>query len=233
MAQSKKDGEKKKKKPARKDRKLRFEPIESIIEALKNCKRLMDERIITLELRYPYKVRFRIDEEKFKALKGWDDEKRDRFRNILSQEVTFGLQSALSGTLFGGFLPGLTSVIQSDEEYKQAKAITQETKKYLVSEEIESLSRLKHSSKNQVIQSLEWEINSKERDRVLGQLEKMRYATVCLWHKQPDAFDTEFSASFLWAFSKDSDQSLTLDLHPYEIKALINDLNKILTALES
>ena len=103
MAQSKTD-KKKSRKPARRRPKI-LEPMKDIIEALKDCKQLMGEGILTLELQYPYIVLFRVDEEKFKSLEGWDDNKRDRFRRILSQEITFGLQGALTDEPIRSFLP--------------------------------------------------------------------------------------------------------------------------------
>lgn len=231
MAQS--STKKKKSKESAKGKKpVFFPPMKDINEALKNCRRLMDDGVITLELRIPFRVVFRIDEEKFKNLEGWSDKKQSKFRKILSEEITIGMQSALSDLPFRRYIP----FIDSDKDRKQADLIVEKTREVLVSNEIESLSRLKHSSKNKVLQSLQWEVNLKERDRQLGHLKDARYATICFWYTQPtsgieDTFQGIFRIAGLFD-SSSSDQSLTLDLHPYEIKSLIEDLSKIMKSLE-
>ncbi len=227
MAETKEQAKKIKKKAQRRS-KSALEPMDHILEALRDCNQLMDQGIITLELQYPHRVVFRVDEETFKSLENWDNEKQKKFRRLLSEEITLGLQSALSGDVIPNFGP----FIDLREEREKAELITQETRKHLVTETIESLSRLKHSSKKHVLQSFDWEINTKERDRGLGQLSRMRYATVSLWHTQPEPSEPT-RRIFLWPnIDRSKDQNLTLDLHPYEIKGLINDLTKILKALE-
>lgn len=228
MAETKEQAKKIKKKAQRRS-KSAIEPMDHILEALRDCNQLMDQGIITLELQYPHRVLFRVDEERFKSLENWDNEKQKKFRRLLSEEITLGLQSALSGDVIPNFAP----FIDLREEREKAELITEETRKHLVTENIESLSRLKHSSKNHVIQSFDWEINTKERDRRLGQLSRMRYATVSLWHTQPGPSEPT-RRIFFWPniIDRAEAQSLTLDLHPYEIKGLINDLTKILKALE-
>jgi len=228
MAETKEPAKKIKKKAQKRSRPV-LEPMDRILEALRDCKQLMDKGIIKLELQYPHTVVFRVDEERFKSLENWDSEKQKTFRRLLSQEITLGLQSALSGDIMDNFIP----IIDPKKERKQAELITEETKKHLVTEDIESLSRLKHSAKNHVIQSFDWEINTKERDRRLGQLSRMRYATVSLWHTQPIPPEPT-RRIFYWPsfIDRTRAQNLTLDLHPYEIKGLIDDLTKILKALE-
>ena len=185
--------------------------------------------IITLELRFPVTVVFRVDEEKFNNLAGWDEKKQKKVRARLSEEISFGLQSALSGRSLVFFLP----FIDSDQDREQAELITGKTKEILISGEIESLSRLKHSSKNKVIQSLDWEVNVKKRDRKLGQFEDAKYATICLWYTQPTSKpETVVRRLFAFPGSENADKSLTLDLHPYEIKGLIEDFSKILKSLD-
>ena len=228
MAETKEQAKKTKRKAQRRS-KSDLEPMDHILEALRDCKQVMDQGIITLEIQYPHRVVFRVDEERFKSLENWDNEKQKKFRLILSREITLGLQSALSGDVFPDFIP----FMEQKEDRGKAELITEETRKHLVTENIESLSRLKHSSKHHVIQSFDWEINTKERDRRLGQLSGLRYATVSLWHTQPEPSDPT-PRFFFWPNITDRPeaQSLTLDLHPYEIKTLINDLTKILKALE-
>ncbi len=221
----------KSKEPAKGKKSDFFPPMKDINEALKNCRRLMDDGVIILELRVPFTVIFRIDEEKFKNLEGWSDKKQSKFRKILSEEITIGMQSALSDSPFMRYGP----FMESDQARKQADLIVEKTREVLISNEIESLSRLKHSSKNKVLQSLQWEVNLKERDRQLGHLKDARYVTICFWYTQPtsgieDTFQGILRLTGL--FDSSSDQSLTLDLHPYEIKLLIEDLSKIMKSLE-
>ncbi len=206
-----------------------FEPMHDIREALKDCSTLIKQGIITLELIYPYNVRFRVDEEKFDSLSTWDGEKRKKFRGILSHEITLGLQSALSGELLPHFAP---FIFDSKTVRDAAQAIMEETKKILVNPPLETWARIKHSSKNNVIQSLEWEINTKERDRYLGELTGVKYATVRVWYNKPDNLNVK-PGMFTWPlFLEKENYSITVDLPSQEIRGLINDLSKILKALD-
>lgn len=208
-----------------------FEPIKDIRKALHDCRKLMDDGVISFELRYPYDVVFRVDEKKFENLDSWDEKKREKFRKLLSQEITSGLEGALSGDIFPAFAP---QAFDSDMARKVAEVIVEETRKVLVTPAIEDWSRVKQSSKNSVFQSVEWEINTKERDRHLGDLKHLRYATVRLWYSKTGEIgrDKRFFFFPFPPFTEIVNQSLTLDLHSNEIKGLIKDLTKILKALE-
>lgn len=208
-----------------------FEPIKDIRKALQDCRKLMDDGVISLELRYPYDVVFRVDEKKFENLDNWDEKKRKKFRRLLSQEITSGLEGALSGDIFPAFAP---HAFDSDVARKEAEVIIEETRKVLVTPAIEDWSRVKQSSKNSVFQSVEWEINTKERDRHLGDLKHLRYATVRLWYSKTREIGRDKGLFFFpfSPFTEIANQSLTLDLHSNEIKGLIKDLTKILKALE-
>lgn len=227
MAKAKTEGEKQGKKA--KGEKSPFAPIKDVRKALHDCRKLMDDGIIGLELRYPYNVVFRIDEKKFENLDSWDKKKREKFRRLLSQEITSGLESALSGDIIPAFAP---DVFHSNTARKMAEVIMEETKKVLVTPAIEEWSRVKHSSKNSVLQSVEWEINTKERDRHWGDLKHLRYATVRLWHSEAGEMRRDKRLFFFPPFSETKNKSLTFDLHSNEIKELINDFTKVLKALD-
>lgn len=229
MAKAETEGKKQGKK-AKGEKESPFEPIKDVRKALHDCRKLMDDGVISLELRYPYDVVFRVDEEKFENLDNWDEKKRKKFRRLLSQEITLGLESALSEGISPFIQLGL---VDSETAQKEAEVIVEETRKVLVTPAIEDWSRVKHSSKNSVLQSVEWEINTKERDRHLGDLKHLRYATVrLLYCKTREALrDKRFF--FLQLFTGiDNQESLTFDLHSNEIKGLISDLTKILEALD-
>ena len=227
MAEAKTEGKKQGKKA--KGEKSPFASIKDVRKALHDCRKLMDDGVISLELRCPYSVVFRVDEEKFKNSDGWDEKKRKKFRRLLSQEITSGLESALSGDIIPAFAP---DVFHSDMARKVAEVIMEETRKILVTPVIEEWSRVKHSSKNSVLQSVEWEINTKERDRHLGDLKHLRYATVRLWHSETGEMRRDKRLFFFPPFSVTKNKSLTFDLHSNEIKELINDLTKVLKALD-
>jgi len=228
MAKAKTE-EKKQEKKAKGEKESPFEPIKDIRKALHDCRKLMDNGVISLELRYPYNVVFRVDEEKFENFDNWDEKKRKKFRRLLSQEITFGLEGALSGEIVPAFAP---HVFDSKTARKEAEVIMEETRKVLVTPAIEDWSRVKHSSKNSVLQSVEWEINTKERDRHLGDLKHLRYATVRLWYSKAGEMERGKRFFFFPPFTEIMNQSLTLDLHSNEIKELINNLTKILKALD-
>jgi len=228
MAKAKTEGKKQGKK-AKGEKESPFEPIKDIRKALHDCQKLMDDGIISLELRYPYDVVFRVDEEKFENLDNWDEKKRKKFRRLLSQEITLGLEGALSGGIVPAFAP---HVFDSKMAHKEAEVIMEETRKVLVTPAIEDWSRVKHSSKNSVLQSVEWEINTKERDRHLGDLKHLRYATVRLWHSKAGELERGRRLFIFPPFLETKNKSLTFDLHSNEIKGLINDLTKILKALD-
>lgn len=228
MAKVKTEGEKAGKK-TKGEEQSPFEPIKDVQKALHDCRKLMDDGIIILELRYPYNVVFRIDEEKFENLDSWDEKKRKKFRRLLSQEITSGLEGALSGDIVPAFVP---HVFDSDTARKAAEVIMEETRKVLVTPAIEDWSRVKHSSKNSVLQSVEWEINTKERDRHWGDLKHLRYATVRLWHSKAGEMEGGKRLFFFPPFLETKNKSLTFDLHSNEIKGLINDFTKILKALD-
>ena len=206
-----------------------FEPIKDVQKALHDCRKLMDDGVISLELRCPYNVVFRVDNEKFENLDNWDEKKREKFRGLLSQEITSGLEGALSGEIVPAFAP---YVFDSKTARKEAKVIMEETRKVLVTPAIEDWSRVKHSSKNSVLQSVEWEINTKERDRHWGDLKHLRYATVRLWHSKAGEMERSKRLFIFPPFLETKNKSLTFDLHSNEIKVLINDLTKILKALD-
>lgn len=228
MAKAKTEGEKPGKK-TKEEKESPFEPIKDVRKALHNCRKLMDDGVISLELRYPYNVVFRVDEKKFENLDSWDEKKREKFRRLLSQEITSGLEGALSGDIVPAFAP---HVFDSDMARKVAEVIMEETRKVLVTPAIEDWSRVKHSSKNSVLQSVEWEINTKERDRHWGDLKHLRYATVRLWHSEAGEMGRDKRLFFFPPFLETKNKSLTFDLHSNEIKGLINDLAKILKALD-
>jgi hypothetical protein len=228
MAKAKTEGKKQGKK-AKGEKESPFEPIKDIRKALHDCQKLMDDGIISLELRYPYDVVFRVDEEKFENLDNWDEKKRKKFRRLLSQEITLGLEGALSGDIVPAFAP---HVFDSKMARKEAEVIMEETRKVLVTPAIEDWSRVKHSSKNSVLQSVDWEINTKERDRHLGDLKHLRYATVRLWHSKAGELERSRRLFIFPPFLETKNKSLTFDLHSNEIKGLINDLTKILKALD-
>lgn len=210
-----------------------FEPIKDIRKALQDCRKLMDDGVISLELRYPYDVVFRVDEKKFENLDNWDEKKRKKFRRLLSQEITSGLEGALSGDIVPAFAPRVfDSKFDSKTARKEAEIIVEETRKVLVTPAIEDWSRVKHSSKNSVLQSVEWEINTKETDRHLGDLKHLRYATVRLWHSEAGEMERGKRPFFFPLFLETKNKSLTFDLHSNEIKGLINDFTKILKALD-
>ncbi len=220
---------KKQGKKTKEEKESPFEPIKDIRKALHDCRKLMDDGIISLELQYPYNVVFRIDEEKFKNLDNWDEKKRKKFRRLLSQEITLGLESALSEGISPFIQPGF---VDSETARKEAEVIVEETRKVLVTPTIEDWSRVKHSSKNSVLQSVEWEINTKERDRHLGDLKHLRYATVRLSYSKTREALRDKRFFFLQLFTGIDKESLTFDLHSNEIKGLISDLTKILEALD-
>lgn len=228
MAKAKTEGKKQGKK-AKEEKESPFEPIKDIRKALHDCRKLMDDGVISLELRYPYDVVFRVDEEKFENLDNWGEKKREKFRRLLSQEITLGLESALSGDIVSAFGP---PVFDSETVRKEAEVITEETRKVLVTPAVEDWSRVKHSSKNSVLQSVEWEINTKERDQHLGDLKHLRYATVRLWYSKTWEMPRSKRFFFFAPFLEKKNESLTVDLHPNEIKGLINDLTKIVKALD-
>ena len=228
MAKAKTEGKKQGKK-TKEEKESPFEPIKDIRKALHDCRKLMDDGIISLELQYPYNVVFRIDEEKFKNLDNWDEKKRKKFRRLLSQEITLGLESALSEGISPFIQPGF---VDSETARKEAEVIVEETRKVLVTPTIEDWSRVKHSSKNSVLQSVEWEINAKERDRHLGDLKHLRYATVRLSYSKTREALRDKRFFFLQLFTGIDKESLTFDLHSNEIKGLISDLTKILEALD-
>ncbi len=232
MAKAKTEGKKLGKK-AKGEKESPFAPIRDVRKALHDCQKLMDDGIISLELRYPYDVVFRVDEEKFKNLDNWDEKKRKKFRRLLSQEITSGLESALSGDIVPAFAPHVfNSKFDSKTARKEAEVIMEETRKVLVTPAIENWSRVKHSSKNSVLQSVEWEINTKERDRHLGDLKHLRYATVRLWHSEAGEMERSKRHFIFPLFLETMNKSLTFDLHSNEIKGLINDFTKILKALD-
>ena len=228
MAKAKTEGKKQGKK-AKGEKESPFEPIKDIRKALHDCRKLMDDGVISLELRYPYDVVFRVDEKKFENLDNWDEKKRKKFRRLLSQEITLGLESALSGEIAPSFAP---HVFDSKTAHKEAEVIMEETRKVLVTPAIEDWSRVKHSSKNNVLQSFEWEINTKERDRHLGNLKHLRYATVRLWYSKAGEIGGDKRFFFFPPFLEKKNESLTVDLHSNEIKGLVSDLTKILEALD-
>lgn len=228
MAKAKTEGKKQGKK-AKGEKESPFEPIEDIRKALHDCRKLMDDGIISLELRCPYNVVFRVDEENFENFDNWDEKKRKKFRRLLSQEITLGLESALSEGISPFIQPGF---VDSETARKEAEVIVEETRKVLVTPTIEDWSRVKHSSKNSVLQSIEWEINAKERDRHLGDLKHLRYATIRLWYSKAGEIEKDKEFFFFSPFTKTKNQSLTFDLHSNEIKGLIKDLNKILKVLD-
>ena len=104
MAKAKTEGKKQGKK-AKGEKESPFEPIKDVRKALHDCRNLMDDGVISLELRYPYTVVFRVEEEKFKNFDSWDEKKRKKFRRLLSQEITSGLEGALSGEIVPAFAP--------------------------------------------------------------------------------------------------------------------------------
>ena len=229
MAKAETEGKKQGKK-AKGEKESPFEPIKDIRKALHDCRKLMDDGVISLELRCPYNVVFRVDEEKFENFDNWDEKKRKKFRRLLSQEITSGLEGTLSGDILPAFPPH--AVIDSETAQKEAKVIMEETRKILVTPAIEDWSRVKHSSKNSVLQSIEWEINAKERDRYLGDLKHLRYATIRLWYGKAGEIEKDKEFFFFSPFTKTKNESLTFDLHSNEIKGLISDLTKILKALD-
>lgn len=228
MAKAKTEGKKSGKK-AKGDKESPFAPIKNVQKALHDCRKLMDDGIISLELRCPYNVVFRVDEKKFENLDNWDEKKRKKFRGLLSQEITSGLEGALSGDIMPAFAPRM---FDSDMARKEAEVIMEETRKVLVTPAIEDWSRVKHSSKNSVLQSVEWEINTKETDRHLGDLKHLRYATVRLWHSEAGEMERRKRFFIFPPFLDIKNKSLTFDLHSNEIKGLINDFKKILKALD-
>ena len=228
MAKAKTE-EKKQEKKAKGEKESPFEPIKDVRKALHDCRKLMDDGVISLELRCPYNVVFRVDEEKFENLDSWDEKKRKKFRRLLSQEITSGLEGALSGDIVPAFMP---HVFDSKMARKEAEVIMEETRKVLVTPAVEDWSRVKHSSKNSVLQSVEWEINTKERDRHLGDLKHLRYATVRLWHSEAGEMERGKRLFIFPPFLETKNKSLTFDLHSNEIKGLINDFTKILKALD-
>ncbi|MBW2605912.1 MAG: hypothetical protein JRE28_16645, partial [Deltaproteobacteria bacterium] len=70
MAKAKTEGKKPRKK-AKGEEKSPFEPIKDVRKALHDCRKLMDDGVISLELRCPYNVVFRVDDEKFENLDSW------------------------------------------------------------------------------------------------------------------------------------------------------------------
>ena len=228
MTKAKTEGEKLGEK-AKGEKESPFAPIRDVRKALHDCRKLMDDGVISLELRCPYNVVFRVDDEKFENLDSWDEKKREKFRKLLSQEITLGLESALSGEIVPAFAP---YIFDSKTARKEAEVIMEETRKVLVTPAIEDWSRVKHSSKNSVLQSVEWEINTKERDRHLGALKHLRYATVRLWHSKAEEMERGKRLFFFPPFFETKNKSLTFDLHSIEIKGLINDFTKILKALD-
>ena len=228
MTKAKTEGKKQGKK-AKGEEESPFAPIKDVRKALHECQKLMDDGIIRLELRYPYDVIFRVDEEKFGNLDSWDEKKRKKFRRLLSREITSGLESALAGDIMPTFG---SQAFDSKKAHKEAEVIMEETRKVLVTPAIEDWSRVKHSSKNNVLQSVEWEINTKERDRHLGDLKHLRYATVRLWYSKAGETERDKRFFFFPLFTGTKNESLTVDLHPDEIKGLISDLAKIVKALD-
>ncbi|MBM3335215.1 hypothetical protein FJY63_11190 [Candidatus Sumerlaeota bacterium] len=234
MATSKKTPHKKKE-----EYKSPFEPIEDVVKAAEECKRLIDVGVITLELRYPNDVRFRIDEEKYKSL-GKTESEDKRFRALLRDEVIKGLISALTDDIYDVFPPPafLDLPREGHGKYKtDAEAIKERVGAVLCDEDLRSWHQIKSGAKMAVLQSVDWEINVKKAERGSGLIKDAPHAIVRLCVRRPVG-KTEFPRGvplFILAdiAGRGETEFHVLDLHEQDVRNLIADLNRALRALEA
>jgi hypothetical protein len=213
-----------------------FEPIEDVVRAAEECKRLIEQGIITLELRYPDDVHFRIDEDKYQTL-GKSKQDDRKFRKMLREEIRSGLVSALTGDINDSFPPpqlvDVPAAKRSDYK-REAEAITDQVGRVLADQEVRSWYRIKSTAKNAVLQSVDWEINVKKADRKSGTIEATAHATVRLRVQEPkeEGFPgTVRFFSFPPIMGAQGEECYVLDMHERDIRNLIADLTKVLTAL--
>ena len=214
-----------------------FEPIEEVAKAAEECRRLIAQGIITLELRYPVEVQFRIDEEKYKTL-GKSEAEDKRFREILGDEITKGLISALTDDIFDSFPPPhiLDVPRRALPTYKaEAEAIKEKVGEILCDDEVRSWYKIKTTSKTAVLQSVDWEINLRKAQRKSGVLENIPHALVRFGVHEPKV---PHPSPFRFLFfppvsSAEGDEYFTIDVHEQDIRNLIADLTRLLHSIEA
>ena len=213
-----------------------FEPIEDVVKAAEECKRLVEQGIITLELRYPGDVHFRIDEDKYQTL-GKSKQEDRKFREILREEISLGLVSALTGDIADVFPPPqfLDVPAAKHNEYKaNAEAIKKRVGDVLADQEMRSWYVIKSTAKNAVLQSVDWEINVKKAERRIGPIESIPHAIVRLRVQEPkeDGLPHPIRLFFFPGMPKtEGEECYVLDMHERDMRNLIADLTKLANAL--
>ena len=230
------------KKPARKGTKPHKSPFESLADVAKvaeECKRLIDQEIITIELRYPNEIRFRIDEDAYAGL-GKTKEEDKRFRKVLRKEITVGLVGALTGDIMDALPPPPFWDVPSGKyaEYrKDAEAVRDKVAEILCDDELRSWYEIKANAKNPVLQSVEWEVNLKKADAGSGAVKDIPHAAVRFW-TQKTGEKPDFSSAIQMVFfpgmrGTEGQECCILDMHERDVQNLIADLHKILAALRA
>ena len=214
-----------------------FEPLEDVIEAAEECKRLIEKGIITLEIRYGSNVHFRIDEEKYRLLKKTHAEDK-RFRMLLGDEVTKGLISALTGDITDSFPPPRVFNVDADPYKREAETIKEKVGGVLCDERLRSWDQIKSAAKSPVLESIDWEINVKKAERATGAIKNIPHAIVRFWirktEEKPKSLGLpELRFLFRGPLKRGEEQSYTVDMHEGDITNLISDLSKILDTLRS
>ena len=229
MAAKKKTGKRKTKKYE-----SPFGPIQDVIKAAKECRGLIAKEIITLELLPANRVNFRIDEEKYRLQKKSKQED-EKFRRLLRDEITKGLISALTGKVTDSFPPPQMFRVDPEKYKKEAEGIREKVGEILLTENIRAWHKIKNTAKNPVLESIDWEINTKKIERKLGLAEDIPHATVRFFiSKVKDGTKLSpepiLSLFLPESYTRDQD-SYVLDLHAVDIKNLIKELNRILDSL--
>jgi hypothetical protein len=214
-----------------------FEPIEDVARAAEECRRLIAQGVITLELRYPDEVQFRIDEEKYRGLGKTEVENR-KFRTLLGDEVTKGLVSALTGDIWRSFPPPQVLDVphQGHDKYKaEAEAIKERVGAVLCDEELRAWHQIRTTAKIAVLQTVEWEVNLKKAERKSGAVENIPHALVRFCVQEPKAARPAGFQLFFFPPLSGSEEGeyYVLDMHERDIRRLIADLTRIVAALET
>jgi len=224
----------KRKSKGAKEYKSPFEPIEDIERAAEECRDLLQKGIVTLELRYPNEVHFRIDEGKYKEL-GKTQQADGKFRRLLRDEVTKGLISVLTGKISDSFPPPQFLDLPEDKYTEEAERIRDKVGEVLCTEDLRAWHEIKNTAKTEVLQSVDWEINLKKAERGRDVVRDIPHAIVRFWVQKTVergglAGAIRLILPPIMAVPEQREYHV-LDMHERDVKNLIADLTKVLNAL--